>query len=452
MDSHGNNQKRNFSERRVEASQRDHDILKFPRKLEDLSSLDPDYLLKELSQNPDLFFQDIQMRPEYRHIVEKAMRPESRSRTGISSFKNQLVSVGNFVKGLLIVNPRELYGKAFVSKKLENDTKNTATIITIANVLNCVPSWSFIYLAVRTFSGGTAISGGVMVLILMFSNSCAVGASTKRQENRMLSRASMFGLIFMNIILTLISGPGTELSMNMRGLSENLATDKVQTLITKKEESIEKLEEKKYDLDREIKDLESQYLMPRGSVEREKAFLEINGPYEYRYNEEYWEQRPYEALPLGRKGTSVVKDIRDIENEIKNIDDSVNESASSLLYLKNNQNEIYQQNFDENGHISESYVASQEAFESFFGRLSSLFSEENILNDKSSNSDWTSLGFTAFVFALSLVTSAVAVYLTLAHSNRDDVRRSFDDEYQKSQEEFFNALNKGIIKSKVVED
>ncbi|HAZ48770.1 MAG TPA: hypothetical protein DDW76_09620 [Cyanobacteria bacterium UBA11369] len=343
--------------------------------------------------------------------------------------RQQLLKV---VEDLFIGDSKQYYGDAFVTPKLQRASTVTHGVAVAANLINVLTAAPVIYFGFRSLGlFGLGLSALLSVAALRISNKTAEAAAASAKGNRGWSDTGLVSFVAMNALLTIISGIGAELLTNGSVLSHQLANQ----LIQKQSEKIEQIQPDKslYEaaekqcaaLDKALREL------PQGHRDRERIYVQAYGTWAER--EKDWTGVPYPQIPrcilsdINRtKANALVQKQREEWN--KKLASRL-ESGNDLQFVQQVLPDVYTKHFAEDGEIRSGTESIALAYDSFFGRL--------IGGDFSNMGQ---LGFSLFMFLLSVVTSAGACLLMIAHVHRRDTQLSHNDGVRAAILEHLNYL------------
>jgi hypothetical protein len=127
---------------------------------------------------------------------------------------------------LVRVNPRDLHGEVMVTDAIEKESKLTAVMQTISNLWNTAGVAPIAYAGVGGGVSGVISAVIVIVLCQLAGNSTSTAASNANPASRKWANRSLWANISLQVVLTLISGVGSEILTNSAQLSKIYA-DKV---------------------------------------------------------------------------------------------------------------------------------------------------------------------------------------------------------------------------------
>ena len=115
---------------------------------------------------------------------------------------------------LVRVNPRYLHGDVMVTDAIEKESKLTAVMQTISNWWNTVGVAPIAYAGVGGGVSGVISAVIVIVLCQLAGNSTSTAASNANPASRKWANRSLWANISLQVVLTLISGVGSEILTN----------------------------------------------------------------------------------------------------------------------------------------------------------------------------------------------------------------------------------------------
>lgn len=318
-------------------------------------------------------------------------------------------------------DPTQYHGKMFVTAELKTQSQITCRVAVLAtwiNILTAVPAFHFGFANLGFF--GLLLTGGLSGASLKWSNEAAAAAAASTKGNRFWSNQGLLFFAAINTILTAISGIGSELLVNPTALSKQLAREKIEQL---------KPDFTLYD-NANSRCNEINALLrtnPLGN-ERDRLIVEARGTWDQ--IDKDWSQTPKEQIPV-----CILTKMRDRDPNIAQwqaLEQKRNKIGNDVLLLKQEQPELFHSHFTSEETIKDGAKAFELAFESFFGRL---------LTAKFS--DLGQMGFSFLVFSLSVVTSAGACLMLVAHTTSQHTQLSHDEEVLKAVLAHLQYLSQG---------
>ena len=119
-----------------------------------------------------------------------------------------------FLSELVRVNPRDLHGEVMVTDAIEKESKLTAVMQTVSNWCNTVGVAPIAYAGVGGGVSGVISAVTVIVLCQLAGNSTSTAASNANPASRKWANRSLWANISLQVVLTLISGVGSEILTN----------------------------------------------------------------------------------------------------------------------------------------------------------------------------------------------------------------------------------------------
>ncbi|GCA90866.1 hypothetical protein [Microcystis aeruginosa] len=347
---------------------------------------------------------------------------------------------------LVRVNPRDLHGDVMVTDAIEKESKRTAGIQTISNMWNTVGVVPIAYAGVGAGVSGVMSAGIVFFLSQSAGNYTSTAASNANPASRKWANAALASNISLQVVLTLISGVGSEILTNSAQLSKIYA-DKVveerlyatprrkiaegQGILDQAKVDQDICDQKKAEYhDKRRQGVSDQYSDPKTSP----LYVDIYGPFEAKKNPNYFKNYPTTQLPICIKPQRLEHEGNALKNEgqqkLDLLKSDVDKAGGSLPYLKNEQEDLYAQNFTENGRIA----AGQEAVSTSMGNFSS----------KLLTGEWDKLGFPLMFASLSVIFSSASILMTLWHRNKPSIALTFDPTAKQAFDELIHAVAEGL--------
>lgn len=381
-----------------------------PGKIKDMFTNSKNNLTKK-------FKRQVQLSAE----LSKKTKPTQRVRRALVASRNALLG-----------NPEQSYGQSFVTEKLEKDTHSTYWVAVVANGINVMTSVPAFFFGFASLGGfglllTTALSAGVFKI----SNESAAAASGSTKGNRLWSNQGLMMFIGLNVLLSIISGIGSELMINRSELRFALASE----LIAEQEDEVWKIQN---DPDvttsvEECKVLEEMIAsLPENSPERRSPYTQAYG--------QYGTFKDYSDTPDSQKPKCILADEKQQEAEERAapISDRLEQGSAienKIDFLKQEFPDIYAINFNSDGSVTSGSKEFRLAFQSFYGRLLS-----------GNFSDMGRMGFSLFILLLSLLTSAGACLMMIAHVCREDTKLSHSPVVREAIEKHLVYLEKEMFK------
>ena len=323
--------------------------------------------------------------------------------------------LGKWLKKLLTVDPQKFHGKAYLTEDLESHSCSVASMVTIANLINAGTAYPLLLLTMADMGLLRGLLATATNLgLVMFSNQAGEVAAANKPGNRVWSEVGLAGVIFLNLIQSLVSGVGTQLLLDQANISKYMADDLVREQIVDPLEG--KVEEYQFNPDaiaskEKCQELETQLTYVKANTSKSSrlysqaygSWADSQLPLERRsYFESPPSQWPY-CVRAKYEEQQYTSRLAMAEEELQEFQEAIADRGS-LAYLQEQKPDVYHQHFDEEGKLKSGMEATRVAVKMFAEKLT--------------NGDWASLGLSLYIFFLSLVTSAIAVILVATHSNR----------------------------------
>ncbi|GGA52923.1 hypothetical protein CYANOKiyG1_72900 [Okeania sp. KiyG1] len=346
---------------------------------------------------------------------------------------------------LMCVNPKELYGTSYVSKELAKATLVTTSVTTIANWWNAFTTLPFLLFMFESM-GIVAFPAAVLanVGLIKLGNALATGAASHQPISLGFARIGTSGFITLNLVLTFVSGVGSELLLNQPGLSRKLGEDLVaESIFQPLENEILVIKEDATKIRQECTTLQRKLerLSPN-DPNRDELHLAAYGLYADRINQggyKSYENDPIEQWPACPKANDLAaasdRQLKVAQDKYQQKLTEVKNYGSYLAYLKKNKPEIYESRFNEAGNISSGTQATRVAAISFAHKLLSR--------------QWVDIGQSLFVMSISAITSTIAIFMAISYSKREDVQMSKSEAVIKAREVFIKETIFDLNKNKI---
>ena len=361
---------------------------------------------------------------------------------------NHWGKVGSWLKELFTVDATTLHGKAYVTEEIESHSRAVADMGTVANAINIATALPLLLIAMADIPFfGLFLALGTGIGLLKFSNKAVEIAAAKKPGNQFWSEIGLAGVIFLNLIQSVVSGVGTQLILDKSGISNHFADEMVY------EQTIAPLEAKveNYQFDpnaiaslQECQRLEAELLnVEANTSESSRLFEQAYGRYAesqlpleersyYNSPPNQWAVCPrsrYEEQQLTNNLATARKELQEAQSKIAD--------KGGLAYLRKHKPDIYDRYFDETGELKSGMQATTVAVEMFW---------ENLINGS-----WASLGLSMYIFGLSVITSAIAVALVATHTQREDVQMSWSPAVAEERERYLQELRDKLLGEKYLD-
>ncbi|MEM9542033.1 MAG: hypothetical protein AAGA60_21370 [Cyanobacteria bacterium P01_E01_bin.42] len=374
----------------------------------------------------------IEDNPQYSDIVEEAKNPKKTSEK-----ENKLTKCGKNIVNLVIANPKDFYGRALVSKNLEQHSRITAGSVSVSSFFNFFMNNPLLFYAFSSFGIFSwlcaLITNG---LILRFTNLCATATSARKRGNRGWSNWALGGTISLNLLQSLVSGVGTELMLNQSGLSQLKAKELIEEQKARVEE-LKNLDRPEYEEAKALceggeRELNS---LNRGHPRWDSLYVRLYG--QWGEQKKDWSRVPLEQLPVCRQSerlrTEAFKGYETAKAELEEKLLDRNRLGDDLSFLQYAFPVVHNANFKPNGSLQSGIEASRLAILLFIERFARL----DVQN-------MAALGFPGLFLLLSLLTSGFACAMTIQHSKREDVQMSFNDAVQQQRDCLLEELRQQL--------
>jgi hypothetical protein len=372
----------------------------------------------------------IEQHPDYAELVEQAKNPPKHT-----SRQNKSAKVSQFLLELVIANPENFYGKAMVSQELIQQSKLTAALVSVSSLLNFFTNSPLLFFAFKNMGGWaylwTVITNG---LILYFTNGTATAASARKPGRESWANCAIAAMITMNALQSVVAGIGTELLLNQSGLSELKAKELVEGQV-QRVELLKEIDNPQY-LDAQQRCKEGEAIlnnMQRNNPRWDSLFIQLYGSYAQRNQD--WSPVPIEKLPICRKvdrlQTEAYANYEVAKAKLETQLTIRAELGNDVQFLEQEMDVLYNQHFTDDGHIESGVEAARVAIFSFFNKLT--------------NGDLAGLGFPLFFLILSLITSGFACAMTIAHSHRQDTKKSFSDAVERERDRWLEKKRRELM-------
>ncbi|MCT7953004.1 hypothetical protein NG798_24710 [Ancylothrix sp. C2] len=348
------------------------------------------------------------------------------SNTKLPSEKKNLLKK---CKDLIFTDHSELYGRNYVTEEVEEASKITVIAINVSSGIDGVSIFPLLLYSFKDM-GPIGILPALLLALAQtkFTNAMGRAVATRKPGNRVWSTLATVSMLAMNIIMSLTSLVAPELSLNQTHLAEL----KAEELANEQEIKVNRVQP---DL-RAVNDAEGKCkefqekaaAYPEGSPARNDYFIKANGLYQEKNRD--WRsvlvedgQAKVPFCPLAkllREDALKVSQAAKADWESKKA--QIVQSASYIVGIKQVMPALYEQHFDSSGQLISGTEATRLAIQSTTTKLMT--------------GNWNGLGFSLLFFATSVITSAGACTLAIAHSFREDIQMSFDESLQIKLDEF----------------
>ncbi|MFB8793733.1 MAG: hypothetical protein U7126_05750 [Microcoleus sp.] len=332
-------------------------------------------------------------------------------------------------KDLILTDPQELHGSNYVTEEVTQASTVTATAINVSNTIDGVSIFPLLLYSCKDMGLlGFIFALALALAMTKFTNGMGKAVATRKPGNRIWSACATVPMLAMNVLMSGTSLVAPELSLNQSHLAELRAKE----LVAEQEIKVNDVQP---DL-RAVKDAEAKCkefqekaaTYPEGSTARNDYFIKANGLYQEQNRD--WKsvlaqegQAKVPFCPLTKLLTEDAFKVSQVAKaDWEKQKDQIVRSASYAAGVKQIMPALYEQHFDANGQLISGTEATRLAIQS--------------TTSKMMTGNWNSLGFSLFFFATSVITSAGACALAIAHSYREDIKISFDESLQMELDEF----------------
>ncbi len=355
--------------------------------------------------------------------------------------------IGLWLKELFTVDSTKLYGKAYVTKEIQSHSRMVADMGTVANAINIATALPLLLIAMADIPFfGLFLALGTASGLLKFSNKAVEIAAAKKPGNQFWSEVGLAGVIFLNLIQSVVSGVGTQLVLDKSGIANHFADRMVY------EQTIAPLEARvnNYQFDpnaipskKECQALETE--LPKveaNTSESSRLYEQAYGRYAeaqlplkersyYSSPPNQWPHCPrakYEEARLTSRLSTAQQELQEAQAKVAD--------KGGLAYLRKEKPDIYDRYFDEVGELKSGMQATTTAVEMFW---------ENLVTG-----NWASLGLSMYIFGLSVITSAIAVTLVATHSQREDIQMSWSPAVAQEKESYLKEMRKKTFRGRLL--
>ncbi|MBE9221605.1 hypothetical protein IQ215_02740 [Cyanobacterium stanieri LEGE 03274] len=381
----------------------------------------------ELSK-PELLIKFVEQDPSCAEVLE--LTQEGKKLTP------QDPSLAEKISSVLIANPKDYYGNAYVTDELKKHAKITANTNSFANIIDFVSNAPFYFFCFKFLGNFPAVILGLLidVGVLSFSNITASTVANRTKKNRGWANIGIFGMVSISILKTLVSGIGVELLNNPTGIQQQTVDYLVAEQRVKVEDlnnsDTSKYEEAEQKCQQGTQDLQK---MTEGDRNYDALYQDVHGLWSERNKD--WSNAPkgqkiplcIEAKILEQQHYAVYEDAKETLDQKLSIRA---QRGNDLAFLRDEFPELYEFHFDEEGNLRSAVTQVSMATRSFFSKLL--------------NGEFADLGLGLFFFSLSVISSAAAVFITIKYANREDVLKSRDEDFARQRdielEEIYHQL------------
>lgn len=375
------------------------------------------------------FIAHIETEPSCVELVTAAKRGDNRLNHSLT-WRSQ---IGNTIKSLFLAQSPDFHGRTYVSCEYKKDAEITARIVTWSNLLDFITNYPIIFFLFNDMGLFPAliISSCVNLGLLKLTNDTAAAVSRQRTNLNIWSKGSLFILVGINSLQSLVSGVGIELIKNQSQLQQNLARE----VIEHKVASIGQLKNQgslEYQTIRDRCDRQQEKLetLPKEHHLRDSLYVELKGT--YAEQKRGWQGIALDKLPLCvraermRKEADSYYDRAYTELQVKL--NNRYQTSNDLVFLQNNFPELYQQHFLTTGEIISGVDTVRLAWESFFGKLA--------------KQEFSALGLSFYLFIISCLTSLGAIIVILGFNCSHYTKVSLSEDIASDIDAWFDEIEK----------
>lgn len=333
-------------------------------------------------------------------------------------------------QGVLLANPKELHGKNYVTKELEEHSKLTAAVISISSLINAGTNQPLLFFGFQDLGVilALAFSLSLNVLIVKFTNDNGTAVAGRKPGNYPWAKAGLAAMIAMSILQSLAAAVGSE-ALNNRPELSNLKAQELIERQAQKLAAIPVMNEAAFAACQEYEiNLNEFRKMSRGDGSWDTMYVKLFGRFADRDRD--WSTVPTENLPLEQRCLRLKQDAIAIKEQAqKNWSNKLakrHELGDDVLFLEQEMPELFHRNFNDNYELR----SGTETI-----RLAMLN-----LAEKAMRFDLAGLGFPLGFLVLSVISSAAACWMTFAHSRREDVAISRNDAIGEAIEAYLEDL------------
>ena len=321
----------------------------------------------------------------------------------------------------LFGNSKDYYGKHYATEEVKKSASQTCGVVTISNVIDGVSVFPLLSIG---FGGNVVLASILSILLTIVSN--YLGAVAARRKKGWSSSSLRF-LVAINIIMSATALVSPELMLNDSGIAEvradelvKIQGDKIKNITPSPaaQKQLSEAESKCQKLSKEIQQF------AKGSVQRGDIYIQMNG--EYKDKNRDWSEVPVSQQPWCVRSKTLSASVGEISRkaqaEWEEREARIAAASSAVIGLKTVLPELYDQHFDESGKVRSGTEEARIAIEITYSKLM--------------KGELMQLGFSLFIFSVSVVTSAASVYLVVNHNKREDVQMSFDEQLSILEEEY----------------
>lgn len=358
-----------------------------------------------------------ELRPE---LLEPRRKANNSQQTG----KNICL----FLLGFIWANPQQFYGKKWVTDELVEHSQLTATVISTASLVNAITNQPILFFAFKEFGVLAFIFSPMLNLLLVrFTNENGTAVAGRKRGNKNWAKAGAAAMIAMSILQSLAAAIGSEALNNRPELSSLKALEIIETQ-TQKLEDIPATTPAYLSARQEYEQLRQELPNDRNDPNWDTLYVKLYGSWSDR--DRNWRTVPTENLPAEQRMFRLREEAIAIKEQAQqdwsNKLAKRNQIGDDVLFLAQEMPQLFARHFDENYQL----ISGTEII-----RLAMLN-----LTDKVMRFDIAGLGISLGWMVVSVVSSAAACWMTLAHARREDVIMSRDDAVGEAIEAYLEYL------------
>ncbi|AMW27890.1 hypothetical protein [Arthrospira platensis] len=340
--------------------------------------------------------------------------------------------IGLFLLGFIWANPKQFYGKKWVTNELVEHSQLTAGVISTASLVNAITNQPILFFALKEFGVLAFIFSPMLNLLLVrFTNENGTAVAGRKRGNQDWAKAGAAAMIAMSILQSLAAAIGSEALNNRPELSSLKALEIIETQtqnladIPATTPAYESAREEYQKLRQEFQSTS------RNHPNWDTLYVKLYGSWADR--DRNWRTVPTENLPVEQRMLRLQQEAIAIKQQAQQ--DWANKLAKrhqigdDVLFVAQQMPQLFDRHFDDNYQL----ISGTEII-----RLAMLN-----LTYKVMRFDIAGLGISLGWMVLSVVSSTAACWMTLAHARREDVIMSRDDAVGEAIEAYLEYLISG---------
>jgi hypothetical protein len=349
------------------------------------------------------------------HPDEENKISEIQKNTSLHNLLKQGIKTLYRIKNVVIVNSEELIGSSYSNPELRKDGGIICRILTAGNLVDAVCSQGVLSFA---FAGtpyglGWALSLTTNILILKIKNDAGVAIVRARPGTLPTRSIGLFSLLGLSAISCIVSGVGTELTLNQSGLADVLASqiiakEKVRITALKPDTSL--YDRAQTECDESKKQLDQ---LPGKGARHDTKHVLTYGTFAERNRE--WKLTE-SGIPLCVKADLLKQQVVEQSGNLsKNWEKQMSNRSqigNDLEFLRLEMPGQHKKYFTDNGEFRSGVLAIELASQSFYSKLS--------------KGDFAGLGASLFFSSLSIVTTVAACGAVIAFPSNLDAKLSWE--------------------------